>query len=281
VPPLDVPADAAAPGIDDFRVDFAQPAARCQPGRSRDPGFVPFSSTVGNPDAAGGPDSVVRLVSVSRVFGAGAARAVALAGVDLEIRPGEFVAVAGPSGSGKTSLLNLIGTLDEPTTGRVEIDSIDVGRLDDGRRAELRLRRMGFVFQDHNLVPVLTAAENVELPLLFRKQFSSAERRAAVDHALERVGLADKRGRRPGALSGGERQRVAVARALAGRPALVLADEPTASLDHETGARVIALMREIGLELGATLLYATHDPELIALADRVIRLRDGRLVDAT
>jgi putative ABC transport system ATP-binding protein len=224
-------------------------------------------------------DAMIRLVSVRRVFGAGETGVVALEGIDLEVGPGEFVAVAGPSGSGKTSLLNLIGALDEPSGGRVEFDSIDVGRLDDAARAELRLRRMGFVFQDHNLVPVLTAAENVELPLLFRGGLSPAERRSAVDRALERVGLADKRGRRPAELSGGERQRAAVARAVAGRPAVLLADEPTAHLDHEAGARVIGLMREINVELRATVLYATHDPELIALAQRVIRLRDGRLVD--
>jgi putative ABC transport system ATP-binding protein len=222
---------------------------------------------------------LIRLVAVSRVFGEGAARAVALDALSLEVAPCEFVAVAGPSGSGKTSLLNLVGALDEPTSGTVEIDAVDLATLGDAERADLRLRRIGFIFQGFNLVPVLSAAENVELPLLFRSNLARRDRQRAVARSLERVGLAGKEHRRPSELSGGECQRVAVARALAGNPAVVLADEPTANLDHETGAQVIALMRELNREQRTTFLYATHDPELIALADRVIRLRDGRLVE--
>ena len=220
---------------------------------------------------------MIRLEGVSRVFGVAAARVTALDGIDLAIGPGEFVAVAGPSGSGKTSLLNLIGALDLPTTGRVVIDGTAIETLPDDRRAELRLAKIGFVFQHFNLVPVLSAEENVELPLLFRRGLRASERRERVRTALARVGLGGMSGRRPAELSGGEQQRVAVARALAGRPAIVLADEPTANLDHETGAAVIELMHELNREGRTTFLYATHDPELIRLAERVLRLRDGQL----
>jgi putative ABC transport system ATP-binding protein len=223
---------------------------------------------------------LIRLESVSRVFGSGAARATALEGISLTVDRSEFVAVAGPSGSGKTSLLNLIGAIDEPTSGRIVVDGQQLADLDEGQKAELRLRRIGFVFQHFNLIPVLDASENVALPLMFAG-LSAAERERRVAAALERVGMADKRAQRPGTLSGGEQQRVAVARALAGRPALVLADEPTANLDHETGAAVVELMHTLNREDGTTFLYATHDPELIRLAGRVIVLRDGHLVERT
>jgi putative ABC transport system ATP-binding protein len=222
---------------------------------------------------------MIRLEAVSRVFGSGQSRTRALQGIDLEIARGAFVAVAGPSGSGKTSLLNLIGAIDAPSSGRVRIDGRDLGGLDEAGLADLRLTRIGFIFQHFNLIPVLSAAENVELPLMFRSGLSADERRRRVATELERVGLAGRRERRPAELSGGEQQRVAVARALAGRPDLVLADEPTANLDHETGTAVIELMHERNREHGATFLYATHDPELIQLADRIVRLRDGRLVE--
>jgi putative ABC transport system ATP-binding protein len=221
---------------------------------------------------------MIRLESVRKVYGAGPGRTVALEGVSLVVPAGHFVAVAGPSGSGKTTLLNLIGGLDEPTSGSVSIDGHNLGDLSEDARDDLRLRSIGFVFQNFNLVPVLSAAENVELPLLFRR-IGATERRRRVARALERVGLAGKRQRRPADLSGGEAQRVAVARALAGEPALVLADEPTANLDHETGRAVIGLMHELNRESRTTFLYASHDPELIRLADRVIDLRDGRILE--
>jgi putative ABC transport system ATP-binding protein len=220
---------------------------------------------------------VISLHDVGKVYGSGAGRTAALDGISLTIEAGQFAAVAGPSGSGKTSLLNVIGAIDLPSSGRVRINGCDLGTVSEDRRAELRLSTIGFIFQHFNLVPVLTAAENVELPLLFRADVDAQERRRRVVTALERVGLGARLERRPAALSGGERQRVAVARALAGEPAIVLADEPTANLDHETGAAVIGLMRELNREQGTTFLYATHDAELISLADRVIRLRDGRL----
>jgi putative ABC transport system ATP-binding protein len=221
---------------------------------------------------------VIRLEEVSRVFGSGPTRTVALEGVSLAVERGEFVAIAGPSGSGKTTLLNLIGAMDDPTSGAVRLRDRDLGGLSDAERAELRLRHIGFVFQHFNLIPVLSAAENVEFPLLFRSDLPARERRERTAKVLERVGLGDKAARRPAELSGGERQRIAVARALAGGPDLVLADEPTASLDHETGRGVIELMRELNRERGTTFLYATHDAELLRLADRVVRLRDGRIV---
>jgi putative ABC transport system ATP-binding protein len=222
---------------------------------------------------------VIRLEAVRRVHGSGPAAAVALDGVSLEIGAGEFVAIAGPSGSGKTTLLNLIGAIDRPDAGRVLLEGRELGSLDEPALAALRLERIGFIFQHFNLVPVLTAGENVELPLLFRNGLPAAERRRRARTALERVGLGGKAGRRPSELSGGERQRVAVARALAGEPGLVLADEPTANLDHETGGAVVELMHELNRERGTTFLYATHDPELIRRADRVVRLRDGRLAE--
>ncbi|MCP3981947.1 MAG: ABC transporter ATP-binding protein [bacterium] len=223
---------------------------------------------------------MIRLERVTRHHGTGASRSIALDDVSLAFERGEFTVVAGPSGSGKTSLLNLIGAIDLPTSGQVFLNDQDLTRLSDERLAQVRLEHIGFIFQQFNLVPVLTAAENVELPLLFRGRLRAAERHRAVDEALDRVGLGDKGRRRPAELSGGEQQRVSIARALAGHPELVLADEPTANLDHETGASVIGLMQELNRELQTTFVYASHDPELITLAERVVRLRDGRLVEA-
>ena len=219
------------------------------------------------------------LTSVSRVYGAGAQRFQALAEVSLRVARGEFVAIAGPSGSGKTTLLNLVGGIDAPTSGRIELDGRDLFGLAPKERADFRLAKVGFVFQQFSLVPVLTASENVELPLLFRKGLAAGDRKRFVATALARVGLADKSERRPAELSGGEQQRVAVARAVAGDPEIVLADEPTANLDQANGAAVVALLRELNRERGTTFLYATHDPELVRLAGRVVTLRDGRLVE--
>ena len=218
------------------------------------------------------------LDSVSRVYGTGAARSVALNSVSLRVEAGEFVAIAGPSGSGKTTLLNLVAGLDTPTGGRIEVDGRDLARLTGDELADFRMGRVGFVFQQFSLIPVLTAVENVELPLLFNARVPGQSRHASALAALERVGLSAKTGRKPAELSGGEQQRVAVARALAGNPEVVLADEPTANLDHETGAAVVALLKELNRERGTTFLYSTHDPELVGLASRVVTLRDGRIV---
>lgn len=211
------------------------------------------------------------------MYGAGAQQSVALEDVSLRIGRGEFVAIAGSSGSGKTTLLNLVGGIDTPTSGRIEIDGRALSGLAPFELADFRLAKLGFVFQQFSLIPVLTAAENVALPLLFRKDLAPPARQRAVHSALDRVGLAGKASRRPSELSGGEQQRVAVARAVAGNPEIVLADEPTANLDHETGGAVIALLLELNRERGTTFLYATHNPELVGLAGRVVTLRDGRV----
>lgn len=222
---------------------------------------------------------MIRLQGVSRSFGKGVSRSVALNDISLQVEAGEFVAVAGPSGSGKTSLLNIIGVLDAPDAGSVEVDGQELSALTEREQADLRLAKISFVFQRFNLIPVLSAEENVELALLFRSDVNARERRERVSTSLERVGLGGKEHRRPAELSGGEQQRVAVARALAAQPLVVLADEPTANLDHETGMPVIELMQELNRENHTTFLYATHDPELIRMADRVIWLRDGRQVE--
>jgi putative ABC transport system ATP-binding protein len=197
--------------------------------------------------------------------------------VSLAVEPGEFMAVAGPSGSGKSTLLNLVGCLDHPTSGRVLVGGKDVAALGDDALSDLRARTIGFIFQTFNLIPVLSALENVEFPLLFR---GGAHRgRARALEALQAVGLRDFAHHRPDELSGGQRQRVAVARALVTDPALVLADEPTANLDSHTGEAIIDLMLDINRRAGTTFIFSTHDPKVMAHAQRVVRLEDGRVVE--
>ncbi len=200
----------------------------------------------------------------------------ALRGVELDIESGEFTVLMGPSGSGKTTLLNLIGALDEPTAGTVTIDGNDLGGLKSGKRADLRLEQLGFVFQSYNLIPVLTAYENADFVLMLRG-VPPAERKQRVMETLKAVGLEGLENRRPNQLSGGQQQRVAVARAIAGNPALVLADEPTANLDSKTSGELIDLMKQLNVEQGVTFLFATHDPSVMAAAKRVVRLVDGRI----
>jgi putative ABC transport system ATP-binding protein len=221
--------------------------------------------------------SVAEALGVSKSYRLGASTVPAVRDVSLSVSTGELVALAGPSGSGKSTLLHLIGCLDRPDTGEIRLGELRVSHLPAGRLAAIRRDRLGFVFQTFNLVPVLTARENVEYPLLLGTT-SRTERRARVDELLQRVGLADKHGRRPRELSGGERQRVAIARALVNRPALVLADEPTANLDSATGGAVLDLMDDLRERLGVAFLFASHDPRLIERMDRVIYLRDGSLV---
>jgi len=213
---------------------------------------------------------------ITRTYREGALEVLALRGVDLDIAEGEFTALAGPSGSGKTTLLNIIGVLDKPTSGRIEVAGTDITRLDKGEAADFRLDKVGFIFQAFNLVPVLTALENAEFTLLLRG-VPSQERKERVRPLLERVGLGDMMDRKPHELSGGQQQRVAVVRALATRPALVLADEPTANLDSETSAGLLDLMLELNQELRTTFLFSTHDPAVIERARRVVRLLDGRV----
>ena len=221
--------------------------------------------------------SVVRVENVTKEYRVGDERVLALRNVTLAIEPGVFLAIAGPSGSGKSTLLNLIGCIDGPTTGDVYIDGTNVtGRTPD-ELADLRARTIGFIFQAFNLFPVLTAAENVEYPLFGIPELSRDERRARVAEHLAMVGLSSFARHRPNQLSGGQRQRVAIARALTTHPKLVLADEPTANLDHRTAAGILDLMREINRTLGTTFVFSTHDKKIMAMADRLVRIEDGRI----
>jgi len=217
--------------------------------------------------------------NLGRTYTLGEVRVRALAGVDIAIDAGDFVAIQGPSGSGKTTLFNLLGLLDSPDEGEVILDGHPVAGLDEDRLADLRRDRLGFVFQTFSLVPVLTAAENVAYPMTLKGLTESAVRSRTLD-LLERVGLGARAGSRPDLLSGGERQRVAIARALANEPQLVLADEPTANLDSETASGILDLMRSLNEEKRIAFVVATHDPSVVAAARRTATLRDGRLVGA-
>jgi len=200
----------------------------------------------------------------------------ALNDASLLVEPGEFLAIAGPSGSGKTTLLNLIGCIDQPTGGRVLVEGVDTSKLSATRMAALRREKIGFVFQTFNLIPVFTAAENVEYPLLIQG-VSSSERRKRVAEALDEVGLSARAQHRPDLLSGGERQRVAVARAIVHRPALVLADEPTANLDTHNATQLIDLMHGLNRRIGLTFIFSTHDARLLEHTERIVRLCDGTI----
>jgi putative ABC transport system ATP-binding protein len=202
----------------------------------------------------------------------------ALAGVSLSIEPGEFTAIVGPSGSGKTTMLNLIGALDAPTAGTITLDGQDVTGLSHEAKSDLRRSRIGFIFQSFNLIPVLSAAENAAFVLMLQGQ-DAKTRTARATEVLGQVGLAGLEDRRPNQLSGGQQQRVAVARAIATKPTIVLADEPTANLDSETKADLIKLMRGLNEEQGVTFLFSTHDTAIVEAARRVIHLRDGKIVE--
>ena len=225
-------------------------------------------------ERAAGP--IVLLEGVTRSFGTGALAVPAVRGVDLAVQAGDFAALAGPSGSGKTTLLHLIAGLDRPTAGRVLVAGEDVTAMSGAERSRLRLHRIGFVFQAHSLMPVLTAFENAEY-LLVLQGVRAAQRRERVMADLRRVGLEGLEHRFPHELSGGQQQRVAVARAIAHRPALVLADEPTASLDSSAAAALLDLMAALNREEGITFLFSTHDRDLMRRARRLIRMRDGRV----
>ena len=220
----------------------------------------------------------VAALGVTKEYELGRTRVAALRGVTLEVERGEFLAVAGPSGSGKSTLLNLMGCLDHPTTGSVLVGGQDVATLDDDALSDLRARSIGFIFQTFNLIPVLSALENVEFPLLFQKRAGGrAAGRERARRALDEVGLSDFVRHRPDELSGGQRQRVAVARALVTDPVIVLADEPTANLDSATGDAIISLMLEINRRDGTTFIFSTHDAKVMGHAHRVVHLADGRL----
>jgi lipoprotein-releasing system ATP-binding protein len=223
---------------------------------------------------------LVQAEGLGKTYADGPTEVQVLRGLDLVITPGESVAIMGESGVGKSTLLHILGLLDGPTTGRLIFDGTDVLRLSEAEQAALRNRSVGFVFQFHHLLPDFTAVENVMLPALIGREPASAAR-ARAEQLLERVGLVDRRDHRPGEMSGGEQQRVAVARAVMRRPRLLLADEPTGSLDPATGDRVQALMMELNADAGSSLVIATHNARLAATMGRTLRLVDGRLEDTT
>lgn len=220
----------------------------------------------------------VVLRQVSKTYHLDAVDVPALVDIDLEIRPDCFTVISGASGSGKTTLLNLIGCIDRPDHGELMVAGQAVQSMADDALSDFRARHLGFIFQNFNLLPVLTAFENVEYPLMLA-QMPAAQRKARVLALLDAVGLAERANNRPGQLSGGQRQRVAIARALASAPALVLADEPTANLDSQTGAAIIALMRKMQQEFHVSFIFSSHDPQVMAEADDAVLIRDGRIID--
>ena len=221
---------------------------------------------------------IVQTENLTKVYGKGETAVIALDHVNIAVEKGEFVAVMGPSGCGKSTLLHLIGGLDRPTEGRVLLDGRDLTAMKDDELAALRRRRIGFVFQFYNLIPVLTALENAALPLLLDGvKPAEAHRRAA--EWLQRLGMGDRLQYRPDQLSGGQQQRVAIARALVSEPDLILADEPTGNLDSRAGDEIAALLRRISSEWGRTILLVTHDPRVAAHADRILFMKDGRIMD--
>jgi putative ABC transport system ATP-binding protein len=223
---------------------------------------------------------LVTAEAVSRRFPLDHSDVCALDGVSLRVSAGEFLAIAGPSGSGKTTLLNLIGCIDKPSSGRIVLDGADTTKLNSAQTARLRRAKIGFVFQTFNLIPVFTASENVEFPLLVQGM-GAIERRRRAMAALKSVGLGARAAHRPDLLSGGERQRVAVARAIVHQPALVLADEPTANLDTHNATQLIDLMRELNQNLGLTFIFSTHDQRLLEHTPRIVRLCDGSVISDT
>jgi putative ABC transport system ATP-binding protein len=223
-----------------------------------------------------GNDAVIRLEQVTRVYRVGESEVRAVDGVSLVVRPGEFIALMGPSGSGKSTLLNLIGCLDTPSSGTYELEGVPVQDLSEDGLAAVRQRRIGFIFQAYHLVPRMTAARNVELPMIFAG-VPPAERRERVTRALAAVGLSHRVHHRPDQLSGGERQRVAIARATINQPAILLADEPTGNLDSRAGREIVALIERLNAA-GLTVVLVTHDPGVASHAGRILRLSDGRIL---
>ncbi len=221
--------------------------------------------------------AVVRTQQVKKVYEMGDFKLEALKGIDLEVEQGEYLSIMGPSGSGKSTLFNMIGGLDKPTEGKVYIDDVDVAQLDAYELAWLRCRKIGYIFQSFNLIPVMTALENVTLPMVFAGLTSDEARDKGVD-LLAKVGLGERISHKPYELSGGQQQRVAVARAFANDPAIILADEPTGNLDLQTGTEIIELLRLMNKESGVTVISATHDHKMLSVSDRVIWVRDG-LID--
>ena len=221
-------------------------------------------------------EHLIELRDVYKIYPMGAEAVHALDGVSLTIDRGEFVAIVGQSGSGKSTAMNIIGCLDVPTTGTYRLGGVDVSTMDDDQQAEIRNKMLGFIFQQYNLIPKLTVLENVELPLLYAG-VPGQERRERAIRALERVGLAEKQKNLPSQLSGGQQQRVSIARALAGEPSVILADEPTGALDSRTGREVLAFLQKLNRE-GDTVVLITHDNSIAVRAKRIVRLQDGRII---
>jgi putative ABC transport system ATP-binding protein len=219
---------------------------------------------------------IVQIKDVSKTYKLGKTDVYALRGVQLSIEQGDFLSIVGPSGSGKTTLLNLLGCLDEPTSGSITINNKDISHITDDEATQLRLNTIGFIFQTFNLIPVLTVYENVEFPLILQKKDPQV-RADRVTKVLEAVGLASYAVHKPDELSGGQRQRVAIARALVSAPDIILADEPTANLDSETGQSIIELMLKLNRESNITFIFSTHDPKVMACASRKVLLRDGMI----
>jgi putative ABC transport system ATP-binding protein len=222
--------------------------------------------------------SLVVANKVAKTYRVGDVDVPALRGIDFSIEPASFVSFVGPSGSGKTTLLNLVGCLDKPSSGRLAVLDTDVTSLDRKAAARFRGANIGFIFQDFNLIPVLSAYENIEYPLLMVQDWPADKRRVRSMELLEAVGMADQAGKRPDQLSGGQKQRVAVARALTTHPKLVLADEPTANLDSDTAFRIIQLMKKMRDEFRTTFIFSTHDPRIVGAAEVILTLKDGSLV---
>ena len=221
--------------------------------------------------------ALIHAEGLTKTYRNGEVEVQAVRGVDFAIDSRSFVVFVGPSGSGKTTLLNMIGCLDHPTAGKLTVADIDVGMLDRRAAADFRGKHIGFVFQDFNLIPVLTVYENIEYPLILVQDWPEAKRRAQIARLLDAVGMTEQAGKLPSQISGGQKQRVAVARALATNPELVLADEPTANLDRDTAHRIIDLMKRMRDEFGTTFVFSTHDPKIMAEAEFVFELEDGRV----
>ncbi len=219
---------------------------------------------------------MVTLEEISKNYYLGSTVVNAVSDISITVNDGEFMALVGPSGSGKSTLLNIIGCIEKPTSGRITLDGTDVTDVPTDRLADIRARRIGYIFQTFNLLPVLTVSENVEYPLHLQ-EVDKAERRRRVEKVLHEVGLERFSTHKPAELSGGQRQRVAIARALVGSPSMILADEPTANLDHKTGMDILTKMKELNQRLGITFIFSTHDQKIMSIADRIVELRDGRL----